>query len=64
MVHNAIDPQWGLTGKQPEAAAALRAKLGIGPEKRVLLTVGRLSSEMRGNRRIIVINIPWYMEEG
>jgi glycosyltransferase involved in cell wall biosynthesis len=42
VVHNAIDPQWGL---RPEAPAALRAKLGIGPEKRVLLIVGRLSSE-------------------
>ena len=45
VVHNAIDPQWGLRGKTPEASAALRAKLGIGPEKRVVLIVGRLSSE-------------------
>ncbi len=45
VVHNAIDPQWGLRGKTPEAVAGLRAKLGIGPEKRVILIVGRLSSE-------------------
>ena len=45
VVHNAIDPQWGLRDKSPEASAALRAKLGIGPEKRVVLIVGRLSSE-------------------
>jgi glycosyltransferase involved in cell wall biosynthesis len=45
VVHNAIDPQWGLRGKAPEASAALRAQLGIGPEKRVVLIVGRLSSE-------------------
>ena len=45
VVHNAIDPQWGLRDRRPEASAALRAKLGIGPEKRVVLIVGRLSSE-------------------
>jgi glycosyltransferase involved in cell wall biosynthesis len=45
VVHNAIDPQWGLRGKTPEASAALRVKLGIGREKRVILIVGRLSSE-------------------
>jgi len=45
VAHNAIDPQWGLRDKTPEAAAALRARLGIGPEKRIILTVGRLSSE-------------------
>jgi glycosyltransferase involved in cell wall biosynthesis len=45
VVHNAIDPQWGLRGTTPEASAALRARLGIGPEKRVVLIVGRLSSE-------------------
>jgi glycosyltransferase involved in cell wall biosynthesis len=45
VVHNAIDPQWGLRGKTPEASAALCAQLGIGPEKRVVLIVGRLSSE-------------------
>ena len=43
VVHNAIDPQWGR--RNPEAPAALRAKLGIGPEKRVVLIVGRLSPE-------------------
>lgn len=43
VVHNAIDPQWGR--RDVEASAALRAKLGIGPEKRVALIVGRLSAE-------------------
>jgi glycosyltransferase involved in cell wall biosynthesis len=42
VVHNAIDPQWG---RRPEASAGLRDRLGIGPEKRVILIVGRLSSE-------------------
>jgi glycosyltransferase involved in cell wall biosynthesis len=42
VVHNAIDAQWG---RQPEASARLRAKLGIDPEKRVVLIVGRFSSE-------------------
>jgi glycosyltransferase involved in cell wall biosynthesis len=45
VVHNAIDPQWGRRDKSPEASAALRARLGIGPGKRVVLIVGRLSSE-------------------
>jgi glycosyltransferase involved in cell wall biosynthesis len=45
VVHNAIDPQWGRRDRNPEAAEALRAKLGIGQEKRVVLIVGRLSSE-------------------
>ena len=45
VLHNAIDPQWGRRDKSPEASAALRARLGIGPEKRVVLIVGRLSSE-------------------
>jgi glycosyltransferase involved in cell wall biosynthesis len=45
VVHNAIDPQWGRRDKSPEASAALRARLGIGPETRVVLIVGRLSSE-------------------
>jgi glycosyltransferase involved in cell wall biosynthesis len=45
VVHNAIDPQWGRRENTPEAQAALRARLGIGPEKRVVLIVGRLSPE-------------------
>jgi glycosyltransferase involved in cell wall biosynthesis len=45
VAHNAIDPQWGRREDTPEARAALRARLGIGPEKRVVLIVGRLSSE-------------------
>jgi glycosyltransferase involved in cell wall biosynthesis len=45
VVHNAVDPQWGQRDKSLEASAALRARLGIGPEKRVVLIVGRLSSE-------------------
>jgi len=45
VAHNAIDPQWGLRDRTLATAAALRAKLGIGPGKRIVLTVGRLSSE-------------------
>jgi glycosyltransferase involved in cell wall biosynthesis len=45
VIHNAIDPQWGSGGRSPEAALALRVRLGIGPEERVLLIVGRLSRE-------------------
>jgi glycosyltransferase involved in cell wall biosynthesis len=52
VVHNAINPQWGLRDKSPEASAALRAKLGIGPEKRIVLIVGRLSSE-KGHRTLL-----------
>jgi glycosyltransferase involved in cell wall biosynthesis len=45
VVHNAIDAAWGARHGTPEAAAALRARLGIGPSKKVVLTVGRLSRE-------------------
>jgi glycosyltransferase involved in cell wall biosynthesis len=45
IVHNAIDPEWGSRGRRPEAAAALRGELKIAPEARVLLIVGRLSTE-------------------
>jgi glycosyltransferase involved in cell wall biosynthesis len=45
VVHNAIDAAWGARLGPPEAAAALRARLGIGPSKKVVLTVGRLSRE-------------------
>lgn len=44
VVHNAINAQWG-RGGQPEAATELRAKLGVAPDARVVLIVGRLSSE-------------------
>jgi glycosyltransferase involved in cell wall biosynthesis len=42
VVHNAIDPLWG---RRSEAAVAMRATLGIAPDARVVLIVGRLSSE-------------------
>ena len=45
IVHNAVDPRWAAGARQPAAAAALRERLGIGPEKRVILIVGRLSRE-------------------
>lgn len=45
VIHNAIDPHWGAAGRSPENAAALRASLGISPEKKVILIVGRLSRE-------------------
>jgi len=45
VIHNAIDPQWAAAARQPEAAAALRAKLGIGADEKVLLIAARLSKE-------------------
>jgi glycosyltransferase involved in cell wall biosynthesis len=45
VIHNAIDPQWAAAARQPEAAAALRAKLGIGADEKVLLIAARLSRE-------------------
>jgi glycosyltransferase involved in cell wall biosynthesis len=45
IVHNAIDPAWGSRAKELAAASALRARLGIGTEKKVALIVGRLSPE-------------------
>jgi glycosyltransferase involved in cell wall biosynthesis len=45
VVHNAIDPQWAAAARQPEAAAALRASLGIGRDEKVLLIAARLSKE-------------------
>jgi glycosyltransferase involved in cell wall biosynthesis len=45
IVHNAISPHWGAYGRTPEAAAALRAELGIGARKKIILIVGRLSRE-------------------
>jgi glycosyltransferase involved in cell wall biosynthesis len=45
VIHNAIDPQWAADARQPQAAAALRAKLGIGTDEKVLLIAARLSKE-------------------
>jgi glycosyltransferase involved in cell wall biosynthesis len=45
VVHNAIDPDWGACDRSPEAARALRSSLGVAPEEKVLLVVGRLSRE-------------------
>ena len=45
VVHNAIDPNWGAACRTPEAAAALRAKLGIAASAQVILLVGRFSRE-------------------
>ena len=45
IVHNAIDPQWGAQGRTSGAAAALRLRLGIGAQKKIILIVGRLSRE-------------------
>lgn len=45
VVHNAIAPDWGARSREPAAAAALRARLGIVSTARVILLVGRLSRE-------------------
>ena len=45
IVHNAINPAWGAAGREPQARAALREKLGIDPASKVILLVGRLSRE-------------------
>jgi glycosyltransferase involved in cell wall biosynthesis len=45
VIHNAIDPRWAAAARQPEAAAALRAKLGIGADEKILLIAARLSRE-------------------
>ncbi len=45
VIHNAIDPQWAAGARQPQAAAGLRAKLGIGADEKVLLIAARLSKE-------------------
>ena len=45
IIHNAIDPQWGRAAREIPAASALRARLGIPPERKVILIVGRLSLE-------------------
>jgi glycosyltransferase involved in cell wall biosynthesis len=45
VIHNAIEPQWGVRGTNPERAGRLRESLGIRADKRVILIVGRLSRE-------------------
>jgi glycosyltransferase involved in cell wall biosynthesis len=45
IIHNAIAPGWGLSGRQPAPAAALRAQAGIPADRKVILIVGRLSRE-------------------
>lgn len=45
VVHNAIHPQWAAEYRKPDAAMALRSKLGIPPGAKVILLVGRFSSE-------------------
>lgn len=45
IIHNAIDPQWGRAAREPQAAAGLRAQLGIDASRKVILIVGRLSRE-------------------
>lgn len=45
VIHNAIDTQWAAAARQPEAATALRAKLGIRTGEKVLLIAARLSKE-------------------
>jgi glycosyltransferase involved in cell wall biosynthesis len=45
VIHNAIRRDWGREARAPEAAARLRAEMGIPAERRVILMVGRLSKE-------------------
>ncbi len=45
IVHNAIQPGWGAQARRPETAAQLRAEMDIEPNRRVILSVGRLSRE-------------------
>jgi len=45
IVHNAIRPDWGASGRDPAAAAALRALWGIARDAKVILLVGRFSRE-------------------
>jgi glycosyltransferase involved in cell wall biosynthesis len=45
IIHNAIPPDWGRRFREPGQAEALRAKLGIGADRNVILIVGRLSRE-------------------
>jgi glycosyltransferase involved in cell wall biosynthesis len=43
VIHNAIDPHWGANGRN--SAAELRTRLGIPADKKIVLSVGRLSRE-------------------
>lgn len=45
MIHNAIPANWGIETRAPGEAARFRAAAGIGPEKKIILIVGRLSRE-------------------
>jgi glycosyltransferase involved in cell wall biosynthesis len=45
IVHNAIPAEWGASACAPAASAALRARTGIAPDRKVVLIVGRLSRE-------------------
>jgi glycosyltransferase involved in cell wall biosynthesis len=47
IIHNAIDPPapQGISPLSRDSADALRAKLGIAPDRKVILIVGRLSKE-------------------
>lgn len=45
IVHNAIPADWGCKAREPKTAAAFKAQLGIPPQRKVILIVGRLSRE-------------------
>jgi glycosyltransferase involved in cell wall biosynthesis len=45
IVHNSIQPDWGRKAREPKTAAAFKAQLGIPPQRKVILIVGRLSRE-------------------
>lgn len=45
VLHNAVNPEWSSQHRSPEARSALRKRLGIGPDQRIVLIVGRLSQE-------------------
>jgi glycosyltransferase involved in cell wall biosynthesis len=45
IIHNAIPAGWGARACEPSEAAVLRAAVGIPPERKVILIVGRLSRE-------------------
>ncbi len=45
IIHNAIAPDWGQRFREPALAQDLRSKLGIAPDRNVVLIVGRLSRE-------------------
>jgi glycosyltransferase involved in cell wall biosynthesis len=45
IIHNAIPAGWGAGACRPEEASALRERMGIAPDRKVILIVGRLSRE-------------------